>query len=83
VLKRLTGRLEGAEALAHQTAWGALLPGEYVIEAETGSPLALLGEIAVMLRTVDPIEAIAVIDEVAIAALANACHGPRSRVNSP
>jgi hypothetical protein len=60
-----------------------LLPHEHVVEAEAGSPLALLGEVAVMLRTVDPIEAIAVVDEVAVAALANACHGPRSRVNSP
>jgi hypothetical protein len=59
-----------------------LLPHEHVVKAEASAPLALLGEVAVMLRTVDPIETTAVVDEVAVAALANACHGPRSLVNS-
>jgi hypothetical protein len=34
----------------------------------------------VMLRTIDPIEAALIVDEMAIAALADACHGPWSLV---
>ncbi len=80
VFKGLTGRLERREPLAHQAAGSTLLPLEHLFKAQAGSPLALLGEVAVMLRTIDPIEAALIVDEMAIAALADACHGPRSLV---
>ena len=75
VLKGLTGGLHGAEALTHQTAGSTLLPLEHLIKTEAGAPLALLGQVAVLIGTVNPIEPAIRIDEMTIPSLLDACHG--------
>ena len=78
VLEGLTGSLQGGEALAHHPARGALLPVEHLVEAQAAAPLALLGEIAVILRTVDPEQPTVLIHEMAVAPVADAGHGAGS-----
>ena len=74
VFKGLTGRLQGMKALAHQTGWGALLPLEGVLKAQALTPLPLLGEIAVMVRSIDPEETTGLIHEVTVVSLRDPRH---------
>ena len=83
VLIGLTSGLKGRKPLADQTTGRALFPIQHIVEAQIAAPLALLGQVAVLLRTVDPEQAPVLVHEVATAPLLDACHGDAPEMRCP